>query len=91
MVFDANTRRFIDGNERALGLYGYTRDEFLEMKHTDITAEMESSEDSIRQTLAGTAAYVRFVITGKKTAPCSLWKYLPARSFFPAEGSYAGW
>jgi len=58
MVFDANTRRFIDGNERALGLYGYTRDEFLEMKHTDITAEMESSEDSIRQTLAGTAAYV---------------------------------
>jgi len=58
LVFDAKTRRFIDVNERALRLYGYSRDEFLEMKHTDITAEIDSSERSIKETLAGMSAYV---------------------------------
>ena len=58
LVFDADTRRFIDVNERALGLYGYSRDEFLGMKHTDITAEIDLSNLSVKETLAGTSSYV---------------------------------
>jgi PAS domain S-box-containing protein len=58
VVFDAETRRFIDVNERALRLYGYSRDEFLEMKHSDITEEIDSSEFSIEETLAGRGANV---------------------------------
>ncbi len=58
LVFDADTRRFIDVNERALRLYGYSRDEFLGMKHTDITAEIDLSNLSVKQTLAGTSSYV---------------------------------
>jgi len=53
MIFDAETRRFIDVNESALRLYGYPREEFLELRHTDLTAEPEASEASIRETLAG--------------------------------------
>jgi PAS domain S-box-containing protein len=58
VVFDAQTRRFIDVNERALGLYDYSRDEFLELKHADISAEKDLSDFSIKETLAGTAAFV---------------------------------
>ena len=53
LVFDGETRKFIDVNESALRLYGYTRDEFLGLKHKDITAEPDLSEESINETLAG--------------------------------------
>jgi len=53
IVFDAETRRLVDVNERALRLYGYTRDEFLGLTHGDITAEPAASEASIRETLTG--------------------------------------
>ncbi|HSB80303.1 MAG TPA: GAF domain-containing protein [Candidatus Methylomirabilis sp.] len=53
VVFDAETRRFVDVNQRALRLYGYTRDEFLSLTHGDITAEPAASEASIRETLTG--------------------------------------
>ena len=33
------TRKFINVNESACRLYGYSRDEFLELKYSDITAE----------------------------------------------------
>ncbi|MGC9967105.1 MAG: PAS domain S-box protein [Syntrophobacteraceae bacterium] len=52
LLFDADSRRCIDVNESAINLYGYTRDEFLGLKHTEITAEPDLSEESIDETLA---------------------------------------
>src|ERR1019366_2280154 len=54
-VFDAETRRFVEANEAALRLYGYTREEFLSLTHGAITAEPEDSEAAIQLTLAGVA------------------------------------
>jgi PAS domain S-box-containing protein len=53
MVFDAKTKQFVDVNDAALRLYGYSREEFLEIKHSDITAEPRKSNASIKQVLAG--------------------------------------
>ncbi|MHC1729114.1 MAG: PAS domain S-box protein [Syntrophobacteraceae bacterium] len=53
LVFDGETGRFIDVNERALHLYGYSRDEFLGLKHNDITAQPDQSAASIKETLVG--------------------------------------
>ncbi len=53
LVYDGETRKFIDVNKRALRLYGYSRDEFLELKHSDITAEPDQSDAVIKATLAG--------------------------------------
>jgi PAS domain S-box-containing protein len=53
ILFDAKTRKFIDVNKAALTLYGYSREEFLKLRHKDITAEPENSDVSIRQTLEG--------------------------------------
>ncbi len=54
-VFDAETRRFVEVNEAALRLYGYTREEFLRLTHRAITAEPEDSEATIQLALAGAA------------------------------------
>jgi PAS domain S-box-containing protein len=53
MVFDADTRQFIEVNKACEDLYGYTRGEFLNLKHRDITAEPEKSEDSINKARKG--------------------------------------
>ncbi len=53
MVFDAETKEFIDANDAVSSFYGYSKEEFLELKHTDITAELEKSDESIRQTISG--------------------------------------
>jgi len=50
-VFDAKTRQFIDANEACLKLYGYTRKEFLNLTITQITAEPDESEKTIKQTI----------------------------------------
>jgi len=54
-VFDGETRQFVEVNEAALRLYGYTREEFLGLKHGVITAEPEDSEATIQLALAGAA------------------------------------
>jgi PAS domain S-box-containing protein len=54
-VFDAETRQFVEVNEAALRLYGYTREEFLRLTHSAVTAEPEASEATIQLTLAGAA------------------------------------
>ena len=53
VLFDGETRQFIDANDAALDLYGYTREEFLKLNHQDITAEPEKSATSIDQALKG--------------------------------------
>lgn len=54
-VFDAETRQFVEVNDAALRLYGYSREEFLRLTHAAITAEPEDSEATIQLTLAGVA------------------------------------
>jgi len=52
MVLDPETGRFLAVNEAATELYGYTREEFLAIDHSLITAEPGKSESSFRRTLA---------------------------------------
>ncbi|MFZ2446052.1 MAG: PAS domain S-box protein [Syntrophobacteraceae bacterium] len=53
LLVDAETRLLIDVNESALNLYGYTRDEFLGLRCTEITAQPDRSEGPIKETPAG--------------------------------------
>jgi PAS domain S-box-containing protein len=53
MIFDGETRRFIDVNNAAEKLYGYTREEFLQLNQSAISAEPDDSDSSIRATIAG--------------------------------------
>jgi PAS domain S-box-containing protein len=53
VVFDAETLQFVDVNDAALQLYGYSKDEFLKLEHPAITVEAERSRDSIARALAG--------------------------------------
>ncbi|MBU1344144.1 MAG: DUF3365 domain-containing protein [Proteobacteria bacterium] len=53
LVFDAQTRLFVSSNQAASNLYGYTKDEFLQLHHNDITAEHAISEDSITKVIEG--------------------------------------
>ena len=55
LVFQAENWRFVEVNEAALRLYGYTREEFLNLTYDTVTAEPEDSEAMIRLTLASMA------------------------------------
>jgi len=68
MVFDVDTRQFIEVNKACEDLYGYSRKEFLNLKHTDITAEPEKSEDSIKRTLSGELSKIPVRYHKKKDA-----------------------
>jgi len=54
-VLDGATRQFVEVNEAALRLYGYSREEFLGLGHAAITVEPEDSEAAIQLALAGLA------------------------------------
>jgi PAS domain S-box-containing protein len=49
MIFDYETRQFVDVNDAATKLYGYTREEFLQLNHSQITAEPALAEELIPQ------------------------------------------
>jgi len=53
MVLDAETKRFVDVNEATVSLYGYSREEFLGLTHSAITAEPEESTDSMEKLQRG--------------------------------------
>ena len=53
MLFDADTRQFLDVNKACECLYGYSKEEFLKLKHDYITDEPEESKSSIDETLNG--------------------------------------
>jgi PAS domain S-box-containing protein len=53
LVFDAETREFTDVNNAATTLYGYSKEEFFKLKHSDITCEPKKSDESIKQTISG--------------------------------------
>ncbi len=50
MLFDAQTLQFIDVNPAAERMYGYSREEFLRLHHSDITAESTASWQSFKLT-----------------------------------------
>ncbi|TAJ10419.1 MAG: PAS domain S-box protein [Nitrospirae bacterium] len=49
MLIDVDTYRFLDANDVALGMYGYSRDEFLRLRVPDVSAEPTKSLAAIRQ------------------------------------------
>lgn len=53
IVFNAESLRFLDVNEATTLLYGYTHEEFLRLRLTDITTEPEATDVSLRQALRG--------------------------------------
>jgi PAS domain S-box-containing protein len=53
MVFYPDTLEFIEVNEAAIKLYGYTREEFLKIKLSDITAELEQTRRAVREAAEG--------------------------------------
>jgi len=53
MLFDGESLRCLDANQAACKMYGYSREEFCGLRHSDITAEPEQSAASIRETLSG--------------------------------------
>ena len=56
LIFDGETRQFIDVNNAAVASYGYSREEFLQLTHRSITAEPEFADRRIPATLAGQCA-----------------------------------
>ena len=66
MLFDAETREFLDVNATALAMYGYTKDEFLKLSHGEITAQPEDSDRSIRETAKNGADKIPLRLHRKK-------------------------
>jgi nitrogen fixation negative regulator NifL len=58
MLFDGETRQFIDINKACEELYGYCREEFLGLKLDNVSAEPEKSRDSVRKSLRGEATRI---------------------------------
>ncbi len=57
-VFDAETRRFVEANDAALRMYGYSREELRSVTAMDLTAESEASDKTIRQVVAAESTQV---------------------------------
>ena len=53
MLFEAETKKIVDVNDAGLRMYDYTKDEFLKLRHSDITAELKKSAEAIKQLLDG--------------------------------------
>ncbi|MGM0601367.1 MAG: PAS domain S-box protein [Candidatus Rifleibacteriota bacterium] len=51
VMYDPESRRFVDVNKAALQMYGYTRNEFLKLRMEDITAEPKATEQAIKKVM----------------------------------------
>jgi len=58
VLVDVQSRRFVDVNESAEKLYGYTREEILQLKQPELTAEPEASDAGIRGLVDRRSTYV---------------------------------
>jgi PAS domain S-box-containing protein len=58
IIVDAKTRQIVDANDAALALYQYSRDEFLQLKATELSAEPERSTAHIDKVASGKPAVV---------------------------------
>jgi len=66
LVFDAETQEFVEVNDAALKLYGFTRDELSRLTAMDLTAEREVSAQSIAETKRGRVTRVPLRFHKKK-------------------------
>jgi PAS domain S-box-containing protein len=48
-IFDIETKKFMDVNNAFLNLYGYTREEALNLRIEDVSAEPDTSKDAIEK------------------------------------------
>lgn len=53
LIFDADSLELLDVNKAAVGLYGYSKEEFLQLKITDISAELEKTIETVAKTRSG--------------------------------------
>ena len=74
LVFDAETRRFLEANSAAVRLYGYTHEELLTLTYTDLLVDPEASMPSIAVALGGAVARIPLRYHRKKD-----------RTIFPVE------
>jgi len=58
MLMDAETQQFLDVNPSTVELYGYTKDEFLALSHSEVAAEPEDSDRIIKETAAGRLGFI---------------------------------
>jgi PAS domain S-box-containing protein len=66
MIFDEQTRRFEDANRATLDLYGYTREEFLKLQVTDISAEPDKTKIAVDKVANGTTGSIAVPIRKHK-------------------------
>ena len=53
IIFHADTGKFLDVNDAAVKLYGYSRDEFLKITIADVSAEPDATRIAIENTITG--------------------------------------
>ncbi|RJR15854.1 MAG: PAS domain S-box protein [Nitrospiraceae bacterium] len=58
VIYNADTYQFMEANQTALNLYGYTREQFLNLKLTDISAEIEKTVESVAEICDGNIASI---------------------------------
>jgi PAS domain S-box-containing protein len=51
-IFDIETRKFLDVNAAFLKLYGYSREEALQLRVDDVSAEPDTSKEAIKKSVA---------------------------------------
>ena len=56
VIFDGDTRRYVDVNAAAVRLYGYSRAEFLQLTHDQISADENASGAMIATVLSAASA-----------------------------------
>jgi two-component system CheB/CheR fusion protein len=57
VILDAETKRFVDVNEAALKMYGYSKEEFLKRAHHDIMTEPEKPAETTRHVPSGRLSF----------------------------------
>jgi PAS domain S-box-containing protein len=78
LVFDSETKRFEDANQATLDLYGYTKEEFLQLTVLDISNEKEKTRAAVKRIAAGES--------GSKRVPLRYFRKKDG-SVFPGEVS----
>jgi PAS domain S-box-containing protein len=60
IIVDAETKRIVDANDAALRLYGYNKEEILELTGPDLSAEPEKSDAAISEMAMETDKHIHY-------------------------------
>ncbi len=66
MIFDGETLHVTDMNDAALSQYGYDREEFLQLKATDISADLGKATRDIKEVIDGNTKHIQLQYHKKK-------------------------